>query len=679
MPAAPANQGPINFGAINVQPQGQPFQATPKPTPLGTPSLLQAPQGQPSGLLTPDVQNRIVAGVQKMQQAGYDNATIQNVVNAAKVKFAASPTMMPSVNAANPASPTPLQIAGAKQSAGNALSQIIQQFQGGATQAASSLKDLITGNQPAINPQNLQTAYQGGGLPAALAEGGAQSLKAGEQGVAQLGSAVGGIGAAVTAPLAPLFNAGTKIGQNIGNAVPTPIAKGIATASSNPTVNENVQDIMNLSNLAVPEAADKGIPIARDVNTKVGEAAQATKEAVTSTPEAKSAKVVSTLTKDWERPTTINTPAFNKARAALEQSPGTPKFLAQEGIDPYSLVEDGKYSTTETADSLRNTAGKMSSDALRPSLQEADYSTPRTPVSEIQSAAVKRANTERFETAGGKEAAVKSINKEAAALQRKYPNGMSLTDMHDEKIVYAKNGGYSPIKSPADNSIATGNRSLSSAMGKLVETKAPKDVPVNDFNKYLSQYYKAADYLDTLNTKKAPVPLGKTIARGVAKYGGAAIGEHLGGGIVSAFAGYSIGRAIEHALENLPNPAREAFIRNLQKTNPEAFAQVQKYIGDEAVARATRLALPPGKPQGSPENPIQLGRGIDTSGAKMLPAQKTLPTANPKTGRMQKTYSSQPQNPLPLDSSQAVAKIPPTSSKTNNMPTKIGQKTKKVK
>lgn len=282
MPAAPANQAPINFAAINVQPQGQPFQSTPKTAIGQTPNLLQAPPGQPSGLPLPaDARTKILTAVQKMTADGVAPAQIQSVVDFAKQKYAPTPIGAVPQNTSAGTNINPLNVASAQMSIGNVIRQVSQQFQGGATQAASSLKDLITGNQPAINPQNLQDTYRGGGLPAALAEGGAQALKAGEQGAAQLGSAVGGIGAAVTAPLAPLFNAGTKIGQNIGNAVPTPIAKGIATASSNPTVNENVKDIMNLSNLAAPDAADKGLSVTKDVGTKVGEAAQATKEALT--------------------------------------------------------------------------------------------------------------------------------------------------------------------------------------------------------------------------------------------------------------------------------------------------------------------------------------------------------------------------------------------------------------
>ena len=145
----------------------------------------------------------------------------------------------------------------------------------------------------------------------------------------------------------------------------------------------------------------------------------------------------------------------------------------------------------------------------------ADYSTPKTPVADVTKAAIEQVKSEKGVTAGDLNTAISNINKESAALKAKYPNGMSLTDMHDEKITYAQNGGYSPIKSASDNIKATANRNLGRALGGLVEKNAPENIPVEETNAYFTKYYKAADYLDTLNGKKAPVTTGQAIARGI--------------------------------------------------------------------------------------------------------------------------------------------------------------------
>ncbi len=71
--------------------------------------------------------------------------------------------------------------------------------------------------------------------------------------------------------------------------------------------------------------------------------------------------------------------------------------------------------------------------------------------------------------------------------------------------------------------------------------------------------------------------------------------------------------------------------------------QALQNIVDSSKGKSPFLQLPPGKPLGSSEVPIQISPK-ETSGVKIVPAEKTLPTANPKTGRMQTTYSSTPKS-----------------------------------
>lgn len=225
MPAAPANQGPINFGAINVQPQGQSFQPTPKTAVGQTPNLLQAPAGQPSGLPLPaDARTKILTAVQKMTADGVAPAQIQAVVDFAKQKYAPTPTMTGPVNPANPASPTPLQIAGAKQTAGNYLSQMIQQFQQGSMQAATGVKQGVNSKNP---------------LDMTL-------------GLTNIGA---GVLSAVTAPAAPAFNA---IGNVINNAYVKPISdivsnspqvQNVATSPAAAPIEKGAQIVSNAATI----------------------------------------------------------------------------------------------------------------------------------------------------------------------------------------------------------------------------------------------------------------------------------------------------------------------------------------------------------------------------------------------------------------------------------------------
>lgn len=321
------------------------------------------------------------------------------------------------------------------------------------------------------------------------------------------------------------------------------------------------------------------------------------------TPDAKLLKVA----EEWKAPTVpgkaSNPASFNKATAVLENSPQTPQFLAEQGIHPANNIENTRYATADTADAMRETAGQMSKDTLRPSLQLADYSTPKTPVADITAQAIAGLSKDKYITQTDLASITKSIQKESALLQKKYPLGMSLTEMHDAKITYAKNGGYSPVKSALDNNTATANRNLGTSLGDMVEVKAPKDLPVGDFNAYLSQYYKAADYLDQLNNKKAPVSLTQYLARRGSQVVGAVVGHGVGGGVLGGVGGYMIGGAIEHAIENLTGPMRATFMKNLQITNPAAFTKVQEYLKNMTSGGT-------GTPLLNPPSAIQLPEGV---------------------------------------------------------------------
>lgn len=472
------------------------------------------------------------------------------------------------------------------------------------------------------------------------------AVKTGRDTVAGVNPATGGMGLLASPTI-----------QKSANNPNDPImnAQDVLTkaAQAYPVLAKALTDAFTVATTAIggvkaPEALDQlGTGVSKDLSTisdtastvsnKVSDVAGTVKNKVSSMlPEAKppvdtTAIKLKGVANDWQKPTTINKPAFNNARGVLAKSPETPQFLAEQKMNPFSHVEDGKYLTTDSAQALRDTAGKMSSDTLRPSLQMADYNTPKTPVEDLTTPALSNSKSSYGLTAGNSKAVQANINSELSALSEKYPKGMSLTDMHDEKITYAdpNNSGYSPVKDPSVTNKAIANRAISSALGDTLESKAPQGVGVHDFNAYLSKYYKAADYLDSLNGKTAPVSVGQTIARGVARFGGAAIGGKLGGGVVTEFAGYQIGKALEHAVENLTNPMRESFLQNLKITNPEAFSSVEKYIGKQSADQATRLRLGAGTPLGTEKNPII--PAAPTTFEKPALESKTT-SVNPKTG-----------------------------------------------
>lgn len=310
----------------------------------------------------------------------------------------------------------------------------------------------------------------------------------------------------------------------------------------------------------------------------------------------------------FAKPTTIPKASYNKATDIYNNSKGkVGETLVNNGIKNSDIIDKGVYNTSDTADTIRADAGKMSNETLRPALQQADYSTPKTPVEDVIKKTIKDLNESRGVTPGDIESQIAKAKAEGEILKQKYPNGMSLTDMHDNKITYAMNGKYSPIGISSENNIASTNRAFGRTLGDLVEEKAPSDIPVHDFNAELQKQYQAADYLDALHGKKAPLGLGSRIAKTSAKVAGAAIGEHLGGGLLGGVGGYHLGGMLETSFENMSNPVKSYFLKNLQTTNPEAFSQIQKYLGDSEVQRllTPQLAAPSeATALGSDKNPL---------------------------------------------------------------------------
>lgn len=421
---------------------------------------------------------------------------------------------------------------------------------------------------------------------------------------AGMGMLAGGISAA-TAPLAPaikpVMDAAQWLGEKIGN---TKLAQDLVTQHPEiaSAISRTATDVGNTSAvlgtaMGAPEMI-KGIPdtisrlgdaqshitnTVKDIPTNVVQSIKGTpptpEEMAANQAAARAAKVKG-IADTWQKPTTINNTSYAKARAVLAKDPSTPQFLAEQGLNPYGHIENERYATADTADALRDTAGHMSSDTLRPSLQAADASgeVEKTPVSEIVKDALANLGKDKGVTPADMNTAQQHINTEGSALAEKYPDGMNLTDLHDNKITYAQNSGYSPIKDPATNLKATANRSLSSVLGDAVESKAPAGIPVKDFNSYLSKYYKGADYLDALDGKKAPVSTLSYLARKGGQLMGVGVGHLVGGGILSDVIGYQVGGALEHAVENMAGHARGQFLENLQKTNPDAYTKVQDYL-----------------------------------------------------------------------------------------------------
>ena len=311
---------------------------------------------------------------------------------------------------------------------------------------------------------------------------------------------------------------------------------------------------------------------------------------------------------DWKKPVEVNQPGFKKANEIFQNASSRgndiPKTLVDNKIFLGQNIQDGKYLTSDSADILRTNAGEASKTYLRPALEIADYSTPPTPVTDVIKNAINSIKKDKFIPVESKNTLIERITKLQPELQTQYPDGMTLVNQLDEKILRDMASKYSPVGDIATNLEASKNKAIADALRTSLVEKSPEGVPVDAFQKELSKMYQAADYLDTLNGKKVPQSLKGKLTQTAAKVVGAVTGESLGGGILGGVGGYHLGGILENYFANMSNPFKAQFLENLQKVSPEAFNKIKEYIGVKELQAIMTPKLGPGTPLGTEKNPI---------------------------------------------------------------------------
>lgn len=363
------------------------------------------------------------------------------------------------------------------------------------------------------------------------------------------------------------------------------------------------------------------------------------------------ANEVQNVSNDWKNPTTINEAKYDDARAVLQKTPEATDFLAQKGVNPFENIKDEKYDTATQAGNLRTAAGNISADKLRPVLVIADNNgAPKTAVADIVNSTIQDIQNDKSLSASTRDMQIAKAQQEGDALAQKYPKGMGLTDLHDEKIIYSnsKNGKYSPIDDPSVNNTATVNRALSRSMRTALENEGDKlGIPVKAVNSYLSKYYTGADYLDALNGVKAPVSTTQSLVRYASKIGVAKIlGRLTGSDILSEFVGYHVGGSLEKLVESLINPNRDQFLKELSQDSPQAVKELEQFIKENATTKLNSLELPAGVPKGEAGNPIILPQTNSSVNPVDVPpvsqqAKRGFPAQDPVTGKMKATFTSE--------------------------------------
>lgn len=627
MPAAP-NQ-PINFGAINVQPQGQAFNPTPatRPTAVGTPNLLQSPQGQPSGLLMPNTQSRIVAGVQKMQQAGYDDATIQNVVNAAKVKFASSPMPETPQLTTSGINLAPLNIMKGQTQAQSAIGQMIQSAQN--FLPAPTMQNVIKGvvnplgtlaaggaNQQPIQPTFPIDDSGGAGtvLPNVARSFGNIPSDIGSQvqGLQQMGKAVGQYPSDTVKDLAPLGAKGalSAVGQGFvdtfQNKLPN-LAKGFASGVDNTVANSKdaainagiagskflLEHPTFAPGLAVGGEGAGARDLISDVASPVTEAGSLIKSKVGNLTPIDSlrgfadAKAKAAIVDEVQNLLKSTKSIGSKTQQASRAGTDLQKTLSDPQVFKGLKVENGKINPDEAIVVTQDRIGALM-DAKSSILPKVDEVSSPQPRSEIRAKAVDFINNSTASN-GDKADAIARMDKQLNA----YPEQMKASEI--DKLRADMRGSARDAKGQlkSDSEYAALEHAARDTVFDITD-----HLPVQNaseykaLNDYIKKMIRTQEFLD--KTLRGQVVKGGRLGSNTGKLIGAIAGS--GHGPIGTLVTSRIGGVVADIATNnaLGSSFKMSLIRTLTD-DPAILAQAEKLAGDIKGVKVPEL--PPGNPQ----------------------------------------------------------------------------------
>lgn len=307
------------------------------------------------------------------------------------------------------------------------------------------------------------------------------------------------------------------------------------------------------------------------------------------------------------------------------------RILAESGIIPKqngSILE-----TLEQADTFRHSI-KPLREANRSAIKEIEYQVPKTHLSELEFKAISLAKSEKNIDSGNSAGLVREIRKSFAEYRASYGQQILLTKVDDIKSARwadKKWDASKPLKADV-------NYLIGKAAQKTIEDTAEKAgyADVAQLNREIGSRLDAADFLSSLH--------GKTVKGGrLGKYVLMTIGSTMGSSIPTKILGALGGDAVANLLisNSVAGPVKRLILKNLETKNPAAYRQALQWIEQQGIDRASRLALPPAPPLGSPNRPFIMPMR-DMSSVMSVPATKNPVTVNPKTGRFQRTYSSTP-------------------------------------
>lgn len=346
--------------------------------------------------------------------------------------------------------------------------------------------------------------------------------------------------------------------------------------------------------------------------------------------------------KDIIRSTTVNEPKYSKStkiyNEAKDHGIDLEKVATKKGIQHDKITDGNAYNTLDTADNIREGNFSVSETLGRPAIKAAESGVRLVPVSEVRSAMLKKvddipSSQVDDETREFMRREVMKRYGDNSPSARAHPNGYSLTELHDARIVSGKNGKYKPGADASTARKAELAREEGRVFADIFDKTAPEEAGLKAFRRELEEGFRLADYLEALHNKKTPDGITKKAVRLFGRATAATLGGKIGG-FPGSILGAQYGDMLFGTFETLPNPLKSAVLNSLKKENPKAFEALKKYIGEKEVQRLETKALPAsGDSSFNPEN----ARLFSTPGGKSTPIkQEAVDVASVESGKAKK-------------------------------------------
>ncbi len=493
------------------------------------------------------------------------------------------------------------------------------------------------------------------GFGSALENQGSNALTTGEGLTNTLTSTLVGLGLGKALDLVgkPLLNAAGKV---VGTITPK-ILQDVASKGAGAVTNFMAQHEL-LGGVAKPlsekitagaESFDKGVgKLFTGTGNAVKGAVQSQYPGATSENVAKHYQniEVNRLMEPTKTPGAAFRNASEVAKDAERRGIDLKKLAADNKIYTSDLIAEGKFSTADTANALRDEAMSGGKDILRPALAAADPGVQKIPLSDVRNEIMSRLNKvpdaklspqQKLKFAKNIAAEYGDGSITAAA----HPDGYSLTNLYDSKLQTSsnlykgpKNGGVQTI---SDNLTSQQKQIESQVFGDLLKKNAPKELNIDAYMKAQEGRFILADYLQSLDTKKAPQTLFQRGVKRAAQLGGATTGASVAGPF-GMFSGYQFGGIVADTFANASNPVKVAFLKSIGKTEPEIYSIMKEFTSDANIAKELRKTLPAGTRAGA-----DLTRAMDENGAIRMnhPVYEPNKFNNDMTHNLQREINTQ--------------------------------------